>query len=115
MDYDYHRNNDVAASALDYRGLYTPTAPPISDVSVVLAFERGGMAVSLRLFLSDWFSGASTWAGLFKRTMINAVCACGLLVVLVLFSAPADVALAVILSMFVLNGVMTFCFLQQRR
>jgi O-antigen/teichoic acid export membrane protein len=71
--------------------------------------------MSLWFFLSEWFSGATTWGSLFKRSMVNACCAIGLLFVLLLFSAPADVAFAVILAMFVLNGVMTFCFLQQRR
>ncbi len=71
--------------------------------------------MGLWFFLSDWISGAVTPGGLFKRMAINFAWTTGLLFIMIWLGASADVALIVVLAMFVVNGVTAFMYLQQRR
>lgn len=71
--------------------------------------------MGLWFFLSDWVAGTSTWGALFRRMMINALAAGGLIFALALLQAPAGYAFAVVLGMFALNGLISFFFLQLRR
>lgn len=70
--------------------------------------------MGLSFFLSDWISGAATPKGLLKRMALNFAWTIGLLFVLIWLGASADNAVIVVSAMFVLNGVTTFFYLQQR-
>jgi len=71
--------------------------------------------MSLWFFLTDWFSGATTWGGLSKRVAINALWAGGMVFAAVAMNAPADYAVAVLTGTTVLNGVTAHYFLRNRR
>jgi len=70
--------------------------------------------MGLWFFLSEWFSDIPTHGALFKRSMINAAWAMGLILVLMFLKAPADCAFLVVVATFAANGVMFVIFQKQR-
>lgn len=70
--------------------------------------------MSLWFFLSAWFGDIPTRGTLFKRSMINAAWAIGLIFVLMVLQAPADYAAVVFFGVFIVNGVMFFVYQRQR-
>lgn len=70
--------------------------------------------MGLWFFLSEWFADIPTHGVLFKRIMINRAWAIGLLVVLMIVEAPAQIAAVVFFGVIVVNGAMALVYLQQR-
>jgi hypothetical protein len=71
--------------------------------------------MSLSFFFADWFGAAPNAWSLFKRCMANAAVAVALIFVLIVFQAPADLAVLIIVSVFAVNGVMFYIYNRQRR
>jgi len=70
--------------------------------------------MGLWFFLREWFGDIPTHGALFKRSMINGAWAIGLIFLLMFLAAPADYAVAVLVGVLAVNGIM-FCVFQKQR